>query len=251
MMEEKDKKKVVFCVPTLVRPHQATLDALRATVPVIVGAGWEEGMVNEVGCPYISAARATMLRKALDANATHIVFIDHDVSWRPEDMLKILRTEGEVVAGTYRFKKDEEEYMGAIVSDVFNRPVVRSDGAVKAQTIPAGFLRITREVVNRMIEVHPELCYGERCRPHIDLFNHGAHKFTWWGEDYAFARRWTEDCEGEIWVVPDMNIDHHSAEKCYAGNLHRFLLKQPGGSESDAPVSPAALRMHELKRSAA
>ena len=64
-------------------------------------------MVHEVGSPYISAARATMLRKALDAKADVIVFIDHDLSWRPGDLLKLIETTGDVVGGTYRFKQDE------------------------------------------------------------------------------------------------------------------------------------------------
>lgn len=238
MSEETPKRKVVFCLPTLTKPHPATVAALKATIPVITAAGWEEGMASEIGCPYISAARATMLRKALDAKATHVVFIDHDVSWEPSDMLKILEAEGEVVCGTYRFKKAEEEYMGGIISDAIGRPVVRKDGAVKADLIPAGFLRITRYVVNRFIEIHPELCYGERCNPSVDLFNHGAFDHAWWGEDYAFARRWTKNCGGDIWILPDMNIDHHSGDERFAGNLHKFLLRQPGGSESDNPIAP-------------
>jgi len=71
--------KVIFCIPTLKKPYQATLDSLAASIPLIQSAGWEEGMVSEIGCPYISHARSTMLRKALDAKADVIVFIDHDV----------------------------------------------------------------------------------------------------------------------------------------------------------------------------
>ena len=85
----------------------------------------------------------------------------------------------------------------------------------------------------------------------MDLFNHGAHKRVWWGEDFAFSRRWTEECGGDIWLVPDMNIDHHTADKAYRGNFHRFLLKQPGGSESDNPVSPKQIRDRALQRVAA
>ena len=40
----------------------------------------------------VSGARAAMLRKALDAKADVIVFIDHDVSWAPEDLVKLIKT---------------------------------------------------------------------------------------------------------------------------------------------------------------
>lgn len=223
-------KKVIFCIPTIKRPYQQTLDSLKASIPLIQAAGWEDGLVNEIGCPYISAARSTMLRKALDAQADVIVFIDHDVAWEPGDLLKLIETEGEVVSGLYRFKKEPEEFMGSLIPNEDGTPIVREDGALLAHSIPAGFLKITKSAVNKFIEAYPELLYGERHKPHIDLFNHGAHNFVWYGEDYAFSRRWREKC-GKIWVVPDLNLTHHG-DKPYPGNFHQFMLRQPGGSEA-------------------
>ena len=92
------KKKVVFCVPTLTRPYQQLLDALEASVPLL--GEYDHYMVNEVGCPYISGARATMLRKALDAGAEVIVFIDHDLSWDPQDLLTLIQTPNHHTTGT-------------------------------------------------------------------------------------------------------------------------------------------------------
>ncbi len=242
MSEDKPVKKVVFCIPPYPhRPYQVTVDALRDEVPLIEAAGWEHAMVCEIGNPYISAARATMLRKALDAKATHIFFIDHDVSWKPGDLLKVLETEGGLVAGTYRFKKDEEVYMGGIKSGLGNRPVVReSDGALAAETAPAGFLKIERWAVSKLMEKFPELCYGEHCAPHFDLFNHGAYKNRWWGEDYACCRRWTEIGE-DFWIVPDIDVTHWADKTPYPGNFHKYLMRQPGGSDSDSPVPPSEL----------
>lgn len=219
-------KRVVFCVPTLTRPYQVCLDSLEASLPLIKGAGWAEGMANEVGNPYISAARATMLRKALDAKADVIVFIDHDLSWRPEDLLKLIETPGDVVAGTYRFKSSDVSYMGTIHSDWQGRPVVRDDGCVKARLVPAGFLKITAEAVDKFMSGYPELCYGEKYRQSVDLFNHGAHEGLWWGEDYAFCRRW-EAIGGEVWLVPDLDLTHHTKDETFPGNFHQYLLQQP------------------------
>lgn len=223
--------KVIFCIPTLTRPYQVTLDSLAASVPALEEAGWEHAMVSEIGCPYISGARAAMLRKALDAKADVIVFIDHDLSWDSGDMLKLIETEGDVVAGIYRFKKDgEETYMGILDDNADGSAKVRKDGCIKATRVPAGFLKVTKEAVGRFMAHYPELVYGPPYNPSVDLFNHGAHKGAWWGEDYAFSRNWI-NCGGEIWIVPDLNLDHHSTEKAYAGNFHKFMLRQPGGSE--------------------
>ena len=240
-MSEK-KKKVIFCVPTLTRPSQKTLDSLKASIPLVIEAGWEEGMVSEIGCPYISAARATMLRKALDVKADVIVFIDHDVSWFPTDLLKLIETEGDVVAGLYRFKySDKTEYMGVLDDGKDGRPQVRDDGSIKATRVPAGFLKVTRNAVNRFMAAYPHLVYGEASNPSVDLFNHGAYKGAWWGEDYAFSRNWT-DIGGEIWVGPNVNVGHHSATEDFPGNYHEFLLRQPGGSKSASPIAPPQLR---------
>lgn len=224
-----DKNLVAICTPTITRPYAQYLAALEASVPAMDAAGIKHCANFMVGCPYISHARATMLRKALDAGADTIVFIDHDLSWRPQDLVKLIKTEGDVVSGLYRFKKDEEEYMGVLVGD---RPQVRpSDGAVRADKVPAGFLKITRAAVRHFMRSFPELVYGDPEHPSVDLFNHGAHKGVWFGEDYSFSRRWKE-CGGEIWIVPDLCLSHHSADKDYPGQFHEFLLRQPGGSKS-------------------
>jgi glycosyltransferase involved in cell wall biosynthesis len=221
--------KVVFCIPTVTRPYQVCLDSLKASVPLL--GEWDHGMVTEVGNPYISAARCHMLRKALDANADVVVFIDHDLSWKPADLLRLIETEGDVVAGTYRFKKDDEHYMGVIQDDPEGRPVVRADGCIKATRVPAGFLKITKGAVNRFMTAYPELCYGPQFNLSVDLFHHGAHKGAWWGEDYAFSRNWI-DAGGDIWLVPDLDLDHHTKDAVFKGNFHRFLLAQPGGSDA-------------------
>lgn len=232
-LKDDGEKKVVFCIPTISKPYQVCLDSLEASLPLITAAGWEDGAVYQIGCPYISAARSMMLRKALDAKATVVVFIDHDLSWEPQDLLTLIETDGDVVAGTYRFKGEPEEYMGAIFPGLDGTPIVREDGCIKAHSIPAGFLKITRQGVNKFIDAYPELTYGEKCSPMVDLFNHGTINHTWYGEDYAFSLRWREKC-GDIWLIPDLNIDHHTTTSRFNGNFHRFMLRQPGGSECKA-----------------
>jgi len=221
-------KHVVFCIPTLTQPYQCTLDSVRASVPLIEAAGWAHSIVYEIGSPYISCARSTMLRKALDAMATHIVFIDHDMSWDPQDLLTLIEAPGDVVSGNYRFKKDEVEFMGTLMPDINGFPQIRSDGGLRAHFIPAGFLKITRNAVSRFITAYPELCFGDKCNPSVDLFNHGAYEGKWYGEDFAFSRRW-RDLGGEIVILPSLNLVHHSPDKAYGGTFHDFLSRQPGG----------------------
>jgi hypothetical protein len=169
-----------------------------------------------------------MLRKALDAKATVIVFIDHDLSWPASALLQLIETPGDVVAGTYRYKHDSEEYMGTVDVGPNSKPMIREDGCIKADFMPAGFLKVTRNAINQFAAWYPELLYGETTSPHIDLFNHGAHEGMWYGEDYAFCRRWITG-GGDVWCKPDLDLTHHG-DKAYPGNFHRYLLQQPGGA---------------------
>lgn len=250
--EQGRRRKVIFATPSLGGPFPQYIAALEASLPLIEAAGFDHQYVQEIGCPYISGARATMTRKALDAGADIIVYIDYDLSWDPQDLLTLIQTEGDVVAGTYRLKHEPEEYMSTIESGPDGRPWVRADGSIKAKLVPAGFLKITKEGINQFIYHYPELTYGPLYSQSIDLFNHGAvlGDRLWWGEDYCFSWRWNAKC-GDIWIVPNLNITHwtRSTDKVthatsytpYVGNFHEYLLRQPGGSKSANPVPPLHL----------
>lgn len=224
--------RVVLCTPTVKRPHPAYLEALEATAHAFP----DLDCVFEIGCPYISAARTRMLGKAMERGFDYVVFVDHDVSWRPEDFRKLLSYELDVVGGTYRFKHEKEEYMGAFIVDENNK-VHAVNGLIRAERLPAGFLKVSRRAIDLFAERYPELICARDKPPSVDIFNHGAHDGQWWGEDYAFCRRYREI--GDVWLIPDLNLDHHAENKAYPGNFHQFLLRCPGGSE-DPEISKEA-----------
>lgn len=225
--------KLVICTPTITRPYDAYLEALEAEIPHLDAAGIEHFAVNQVGSVYISHARSVMLRKAMNVLPDVVVFIDHDMSWKPGELTRLVQFKDDVVCGTYRFKQDVEEYMGTWHTTEDGRPVTREDGCIKANWVPAGFLKITSWVVHKLMGDHPELVYGPRYNPSLDLFNHGAHNGVWYGEDYAFSRRWNAT-GGDIWIVPDLEITHHGPDgKAYPGNFHEWLLRRPGGSKHE------------------
>jgi hypothetical protein len=230
--------KVVFCTPSLTKPHPAWFEAFEKSVPLLNEAGLDHSFVGEVGNPYISAARATMLRKALDAKAETIVLLDHDVSWKPQDLLDLILADVDVAGGTYVFKNDSEEYMGRPFVDGSGKPQtgkIDKNGVfmLKAACLPAGFLKVTAEAVDKFMTGYPDLCYGPKYHLSVDLFNHGAHKGLWFGEDYAFCRNWN-DIGGECWLLPNLDIAHHSKDRAYPGNYHEFLMRQPGGAKFEA-----------------
>ena len=125
--------------------------------------------------------------------------------------------------------------MGAFDCLPDGRPACRRDGCLSASRVPAGFLKVTKEAIHRFMVAYPELIYGPRYNPSVDLFNHGAHKGVWYGEDYAFSRNWRETGE-KIWLVPDMDLDHHGADRVFCGNFHKFMLNQPQPEAMQCPT---------------
>jgi glycosyltransferase involved in cell wall biosynthesis len=241
-------KRLDICIPFFGKPFPQTLKALEASVPLLRDAGWDVHAQIEVNNPYISSARNIMLRKALDRYADVIVFIDHDVSWDPGDLLALVETPGDVVAGTYRFKKDEVEYMGLAMPDIHGQQQVRWQGpcndpydpafqcAILGHSAPAGFLKVTANAVDRFMRAYPELIYGLAYAPSIDLFNHGVKDNVWWGEDYAFCRNW-RDLGGELLLVPNLNISHWRRDEGggyteFKGNYHWYLATCAGGARA-------------------
>ena len=50
----------------------------------------------------VSRARNNLIARAMsDKTATHFMFIDNDITWEPNDILKLLLSEKELVGGIY------------------------------------------------------------------------------------------------------------------------------------------------------
>lgn len=237
-------KKVAFCTPTITRPHPAYLAALEASVPLL--GEYDHSTCFTVGSAYISWARMEALGKALKWGADLVVFLDHDVSWEPGALKKLIETPGDVVGCTYRFKMPEHIYMGRPFLGEQGAPLVREDGCIHMQYLPAGFLKVSRFAIGRFMVAYPHLTVEKDGIPIPDLFNHGAHKGTWYGEDYAFCRNWT-DLGGEVWCIPDLDV-HHNGDVCYEGNYHKWLLR---GKEANAAELDARLAREKAWREAA
>lgn len=225
-------KKVIFCVPEFPKTYPQTESSFKAEIPHLKEHGWLSEVLYQRGLPYISASRALLLHRALKKDATVIVFIDQDISWKAGDAVRLIETEGGMVAGTYRYKHDEEHYMGGLNEVEEGVAAVREDGCIEALVAPAGFLKVTREAVNKMMVKHPELCCGEASSPHFDMFSHGIMEGEWRGEDTAACMRWWRMGE-KVYVVPDLDITHHSKDRDYPGNLAKYLERTAGYSKAD------------------
>jgi hypothetical protein len=183
--------------------------------------------------PYIQKARNRLAKQFLESDNDIFIFIADDLEFKAEDVLKLIETPGDVVAGAYRTKQEKPQYPVGIETDINGRPITREDGCISARRVQTGFLKINRTVFEQIVIRYPGLAYygiknGKKVNIAHDFFPQGVHKHVWLGEDYAFCELWT-GIGGKIWVVPDLDLTHYEGEKGYRGNYHEYLKKLPGG----------------------
>lgn len=222
--------KVLFATPTYKGlSYGAFLDSLESTVKLCEQRGIETQFTLVTGCCYVQEARNKMIKQFLDSDADQLFFLDDDISWPAEKAIEFIESSDAIIAGIYPLKCDPLQFPVVIHTDANHLPIVRMDGCIAGHSLPTGFMRIKREVIEKLIAAYPAQKYevyeeGEKTGEFHDLFPQGVHNGRWVGEDYAFCRLW-RDIGGEMWVKPDIDFTHAG----FAGNYHNYLLQQPGG----------------------
>ena len=114
----------------------------------------------------VSRARNAAVAHFLeDEENTHLLFIDSDIIFEPEDVYRLIQADKDVVAGMYpkkyivwdRLKKnpDAERVDFPIGGEI----KVTEDDYIESNYLPTGFLMIKREAILKLIAEHPELKY--------------------------------------------------------------------------------------------
>ena len=209
------------------------LDSLNATGRLLKSKGYEANKGAVFCDPYIQKARNNLVHQFLETDNDIFFFIADDVAFKPEDALRIIEVPGDIVVGVYRTKEKRENYPVDIVRDLKGFPVTREDGCIAARRVQTGFMRVHRRVFENIILKYPGLSYygikdNEKIDVRHDFFPQGVHKHVWLGEDYAFCELW-RGIEGQIWIVPDIDLTHYEGDKGYKGNYHKYLKSLPGG----------------------
>lgn len=181
-----------------------------------------------------------------DPEASHLLFIDSDVSFPPGLIKKLLDLDVDVATAAYPKKSVNRDKMMIVHSELSEWPSnyesVITDFAteVDTSTAPAkliqtdyaatGMMLIKRRVLERMIEAHPEIRYINdvsgydrflnEARECWDFFYTGIDPATlkYESEDYGFCRRWRE-LGGKITVLTDVTLGHRG-KRTFFGNVY-------------------------------
>ena len=187
----------------------------------------------------ITRSRNTLVQRFRRTDATHLLFADADIGFAPEDVFRLLEHGRDVVGGLYPIRasfwddaarhrveqgEDPETAAFRYVGEPSGSP--SPNGLVPARYAGTGFLLISRDAIERLIEAHPET----RCR-HLHVAQAGdrgdattqpddaelyalfdclidPETRAYLSEDYAFCSRWRA-IGGTIWLDPTLTLSHH------------------------------------------
>jgi len=205
----------------------------------------------------VTRARNTLTAMFLqNPNFTHLMFIDADIGFDPNDVIKLLHRDKEVVTGAYPKKsinwkaingvaqnkkpenafelaKFQASYVLNIKQDQLKEnkiPLV--NGLIPVLDAGTGFMMIKRSVIDKMTKQYPDTRYNNDLNTDPSLQPYFYALFDtmidpeskrYLSEDYTFCRRW-QQMDGEIWMDPSINLDHYGSYQ-FQGNIsQQFTL---------------------------
>jgi hypothetical protein len=185
------------------------------------------------GDALITRARQNVVAHFLaKPQATHLLFIDADIGFAPEQVLRLLAFGSDMSAAVYPTKRIDwnkvrnavklgveplEQAALSYVVELADPPEVR-DGFAKVRYAGTGFLMIRRQVLEAMQAHYPDLRYSREHQAN-DPLRGSPHRYAlfeclidresgvYLSEDFSFCRRWT-DMGGEIWIDLASQLTH-------------------------------------------
>lgn len=205
----------------------------------------------------VTRARNVLLAYFLNSDYTHLLFIDADIEFKVDDVLKLYAHNKDVAVGAYPkkgvnwghikegiltdpSKQHAPGEIAALGSDYalnfkFSnrelRQVSVENGLIQLHDAGTGFMMIKREAILKLIEAYPEIKYNNDVQMNgVDLKDNFFALFDtmidpkdrrYLSEDYTFCRRW-QDIGGEIWLDPSISLNHYGSF-CFQGNPEMII----------------------------
>jgi hypothetical protein len=187
------------------------------------------------GDALISRARQDLVTRFIETpKTTHLLFIDADIGFEPEQVQRLLNFDVEMAVGAYPHKQLDmkrartmfENKKQVQTSDLWSygvefedsRKIEVKNGFARVLYAGIGFALIKKSVFQKMIQQYPELKYTAgflatdafpESPNRYALFNEFIDETTgrYLPEDRSFCRRWTK-MGGEIWVDTQSRLQH-------------------------------------------
>lgn len=189
---------------------------------------------NVVGSSNLPRARNDLVAAFLASTYDDLLFIDDDMGWSPNDVIRLLASDKDLIAGVGSKKvsrPDTDPNKWCCVS--LPGPLVQDEmGAVEVAAVGTGFVKISRAVFSRMMMAHPN--WKRRGWPNMpeaarafyyQFFRFDPDDPDEPGEDIEFCRAWRA-LGGTVWVDPTIKL-LHVGEFEYTGSFEALLERAP------------------------
>jgi hypothetical protein len=191
--------------------------------------GWGFSYVLRESDSMVARGRSQLASRFLTEEGankwTDLVFIDTDVYWDGDDLIKLLSHDVDVVAGAYPFKNES----GNFPLRWSSQGLVQHNGLWVVQAATAGFMRIRRSALERIVAEMPWLEYTDahgdashRCW----MFFDNLHRQTGiYDESYVFCERF-RGCGGTIYIDPTIHLKHIGLKIYDHGTLEQWNVRK-------------------------
>lgn len=213
--------KVAFCTPCYMgQIHVQTAQSINYAMTALTAAGWDAGWIYYGNVASTTKARNAMIAEAIATGFTDVIFVDSDMAFRPDAVLRLVSHDLDVVGGSMRsnvYLNDPESgepqnafpyAVEPLVNEKGNAVITVDDGVAEVASISTAFMRLRLKAVKELMEKVPELQYYDervtgtdehlyalfdhRLYPHPQPEHKAAGRQKYHGEDYAFCKLWKE-----------------------------------------------------------
>lgn len=197
--------------------HASYAVSLAETVALLTSKGIPLEMHIPTSGSLIAAERNRILRCFYKSDCTHLLCIDSDIAWQAESVEKMLAHDVDFIGCCYPARLENTFLFRASVNEDGS---LASNGVslLKMEYIPAGFLLMRKNVIEKMHEVHSDRYFKPKQGSGDDgyaLFNTEIYEGEYWGEDYVFCRL-VRQAGFDIWVDPVIPLNHDGKVGCLA-----------------------------------
>lgn len=201
--------------------------SMLGTVSRMHERGFSLGLVQSALNSHVGKGRETVLWRAMREGATHILFIDSDMGWDPELVIRLLAADHEF-CGAVGCKKQDD--LQLCLNPLPNpQKFHERSGFLEVRDVGFAFIMLKRSVIEKLCAAYPELRYNAGPHEEYALFmdlldksdTHAGPYGERLSEDLSFCRRWRA-IGGSIWIDPNAALVH-AGRKEYVGRLRDVL----------------------------
>jgi len=173
----------------------------------------------------VTRARNAVVSVFMDIpNATHLWFMDADMGWSAEAILRMLASGHDVIGIAGKRKIATPSYCVNVEA-----PFAMKDnfGNITVNDIGTGCMLISKNAITKVMEQFPET-YNDAAlgRTIHNVFEtHVDDNNFFWSEDYGFCRKWRAT-GGEVWCDPTQSLDH-VGRSVWKGKFEDFMDGKP------------------------